>query len=87
MITKEQAMEASQFHYGNCTLTIGPKGGTKTTQMIWRRNGKTQTWKRSPEKFSVPIKYGLYFYGYIIDADDGRGSRDNFHTVDDCPIA
>jgi hypothetical protein len=24
-----------------------------------RRNGKTQTWKKSPERFSIPVKVGL----------------------------
>src|ERR1700722_3071203 len=24
-----------------------------------RRNGKTQTWKRSPERFRIPIKFGF----------------------------
>ena len=30
-----------------------------------RRNGKTKTWKRNPEKFQIPVKYGLYEYFYI----------------------
>jgi hypothetical protein len=36
-----------------------------------RRNGATRTWKRSPERFYIPIKYG--FRGYIsIDEHSGR---------------
>ena len=31
-----------------------------------RRNGKTRTWKRTPNRFEIPVKYGLYQY-YIID--------------------
>lgn len=25
-----------------------------------RQSGKVKTWKRSPERFSVPFKYGMY---------------------------
>lgn len=37
----------------------------KTTGKVWRRNGKTKTWKRSLERFQIPVKSGLYEYGYI----------------------
>ena len=30
-----------------------------------RTNGHFNTWKRSPERFKQPIKYGLYSYGVI----------------------
>jgi hypothetical protein len=33
---------------------------------VWwrvRRNGKTQTWKRDPERFRIPLKAGLRSYG------------------------
>jgi hypothetical protein len=33
----------------------------------WRRNGKTKTWKRNATKFQIPVKHGLYDYGYITD--------------------
>ena len=33
----------------------------------WRRNGKTQLWKRSPERFRVPVKHGLYRYDQVTD--------------------
>lgn len=35
------------------------------TRMRARRNGKTKTWKTRPEDFQIPIKHGLYDYGYI----------------------
>jgi hypothetical protein len=56
MITKEQALTADMFHAvsnGRC--------------MKWRRNGRTKTWKRSPERFSVPVSYGLYDHWYITE--------------------
>ncbi len=36
---------------------------------LWqvRRNGRTQTWKRSPERFRIPIKYGFRFCGEITE--------------------
>lgn len=30
-----------------------------------RRNGKTVTWKRDPDRFRIPIKLGLRNYGQI----------------------
>ena len=33
----------------------------------WRVNGKVKTWVRSPEKVRVPIKYGLWGYGYLTE--------------------
>lgn len=39
------------------------------TRLRVRRNGKTRTWKRTPERFEIPVKYGLYQYA-IIDNDN-----------------
>lgn len=36
-----------------------------------RRNGATKRWKRSPEKFRIPIKAGLREYGYIDESHFG----------------
>ena len=33
----------------------------------WRINGQTKTWKRSPERFQIPIKHGLWDYDYLTD--------------------
>ena len=41
------------------------KNADKKTALKCRRNGKTQTWKKSPERFKIPVKYGLYEYFYI----------------------
>ena len=30
------------------------------TQEVWRRNGKTQTWKTRPNEFRVPVKCRIY---------------------------
>lgn len=35
------------------------------TGRTWRRNGATKTWKTRPGEFRIPVKFGLYGYGYI----------------------
>ena len=82
-ITKTQAADTSisYFHIGECTRTVGPRGGVKTSIVECRRNGALKTWKTRPAEFSLPVKRGLRDYGYITDSDNAR-----FHTPDDCPI-
>ena len=31
----------------------------------WCVNGKVKRWKKDPARFSIPVKHGLYTYGYI----------------------
>ena len=70
MITREQALTVDTFHENHET-------GGKIYR--WRRNGQTQTWKRSPERFRIPVKYGLYQYGQITDLNAG-----GFHASAEC---
>ena len=35
------------------------------TRLRARRNGKTKTWKTRPNEFKIPVKHGMYDYGYI----------------------
>jgi len=35
----------------------------------WRVNGQVKTWKRSPNRVRVPVKYGLYGYDYLTESD------------------
>lgn len=56
-ITKSEALAASTFHIGTC-------------RKRWRRNGQTKTWKTRPSEWRIPVKFGLYTYGYITDLDD-----------------
>lgn len=37
-----------------------------------RRNGATKTWKRDENRFCMPIKHGLYAYGYITNENAGE---------------
>jgi len=31
----------------------------------WRVNGKVKTWKTRPNEFKIPVKHGMYDFGYI----------------------
>jgi hypothetical protein len=35
----------------------------------WRVNGRVRTWVRIPTRIRVPLKHGLYAYGYLRDSD------------------
>ena len=82
-VTKAQVLDTTIhiFHIGNCTRTVGPRGGVKATIVECRRNGQVKTWKTRPDDFSLPVKRGLYDHGYITHFDNAR-----FHTSTDCPI-
>ena len=80
-VTKEQALTAREFHYGDCSKKVGPRGGVTVKTETWRRNGATKTWKTRPNEFSVPIKYGLYQYSYLT-----QDNAEQFHVADICDI-
>jgi hypothetical protein len=80
-ITREQALTAEVFHLdGRCSFTIGPRGGGTLRVERWRRNGATKTWKTRPGEFRVPVKHGMYSYGYLTHHDRYRA-----HLPADCP--
>ena len=37
----------------------------------WRVNGRVQVWKTQPNRVHVPLKHGLYAYGFINDVNMG----------------
>lgn len=47
----------------------------------WKVNGQVQTWKRSPDRVSVPLKHGLYLYDHLTEA-----YLNNVHLEADCPL-
>lgn len=55
MVTKEQAIIEAEFHHE-------PSGNRR-----YRRNGATKTWVTRPLEFRVPVKFGLYEYGYLTE--------------------
>jgi len=92
MITKEIAVKAGEFnsdvrkfHYTgkhDCSRHIGSHGGVKDNVTIVRPSGKCKVWVRSPERFHLPIKYGMY-ESYWIDQNNAQC----FHLPKDCPLA
>jgi len=58
-VNAESAMTASTFYHRTKKYTRG----NQPIQV--RRMGRTKRWVRQPEKFSVPVKYGMYDSFYI----------------------
>ena len=57
-MTYEEALTARRFYHKTAKKASGDP-------QECRRNGKTKTWKTRPGVFSIPVKQGLYSYGYI----------------------
>ena len=65
MITKAQAMAATyrqEFHH----VTAKNRDGSPVRVRV---NGACKTWKREPDRFQLPVKQGLYAYGYITETN------------------
>lgn len=62
-LTRQTALTARTFWHRTATY----KDGVRHVEA--RRNGATKTWKRQPERFQIPVKYGMYDYFYITDTD------------------
>jgi hypothetical protein len=58
MITKEDAIAGGEFYH----VTLRNADGSA---LRCRSNGKCKTWKRNPERFRLPVKYGCRAYLYI----------------------
>lgn len=67
-LTRQTAMTARNFWHRTATYKNG------ITPIEVRRNGATKTWKRQPDKFKIPVKYGMYEFFYITDADAAEWS-------------
>ena len=35
----------------------------------WRVNGAVKTWKTRPSEVKIPVKHGMYDYGYVTQDD------------------
>ena len=64
MVRKLTLKQAKGLKYGDTLYEIGEYNADGTARR-WRVNGKPKTWKRSPHKVRIPIKHGLYSFGYI----------------------
>ena len=84
-LDRSTAETARDFHPADsCAngVTVGPRGGlTYPHTENWRRNGSTQTWKREPQRYRIPVKYGLRGYGQLTDSDTGW----HIGRAEDCP--
>jgi hypothetical protein len=65
MVTIEEAKAHDQFEHV-------AKKNADGTRMRVRRNGRTKLWKTKPERFQIPVKHGLYSYGYITNENAGE---------------
>ena len=63
--------EAVNLEFGDIIYLIGTYNYDGTTQR-WRVNGKVKRWIRSPWRFEIPLKRGMYQYGYITDLNMHR---------------
>ncbi len=84
MITKEQAVglcRGDELHFGECKKEIGPRGGVQLSVCRVRVNGQVKTWVKSPSRFRIPIKHGLYEYGQVDEYNCQK-----FHLAKDCPV-
>jgi len=52
---------AKALKFGDVVVAKNKKGKIER----WRVNGTIKLWKRSPAKIRIPIKHGLYIYGYL----------------------
>ena len=65
MITLDQAKNLT---HGTILYHVENRNYDKTPQR-WKVNGKPKVWKRSPDRVQVPLKHGLYSYGYLTEGD------------------
>lgn len=86
MLTREDVLNANEFHANGCNRIVGPRGGVTIRQTVYRRNGATQTWKTRPDAFSVPVKHGLYACTRITNKGSWSPVVNGWHTADDCPL-
>ena len=70
--------EAKQLRYRQVLhYAVGPCSAKPER---WRVNGKVKTWKRDLGRVEVPVKWGLYWHGYLTERN-----VDCFHFEEDCP--
>ena len=77
-MTLEQVLKAKTFNHKTRKNSDG-------TPVRARVNGEVKTWKREPEKFCIPVKYGLKDCFYITNFDGyvGKGKGRYWQTRND----
>ena len=56
--------EAKKLEIGQILYHVRNKNADGTAQR-WRINGMMKRWKRDMDRIEIPIKNGLYNYGYL----------------------
>lgn len=57
-VTRQNCEKLNKFEH----ITAKNADGSR---LRCRRNGKTKVWKTRPDDFEIPVKHGMYAYGYI----------------------
>jgi hypothetical protein len=60
--------EAKNLSFGEIIHHASLKNSDGTPQRF-KVNGKVRLWKRTPGKILVPLKRGLYEYGYLVETN------------------
>lgn len=60
--------EAKSLSYGEHVWILANDGSAREVKV----NGQPKTWKRSPERVEVPVKYGLYEYARFDEREINR---------------
>lgn len=50
----------------------------------WKVNGQVKTWKRVSGRIRVPLKHGLFVYGYLTEADFDNGKNEYLTLASKC---
>jgi hypothetical protein len=68
MLKKEPTMitirEARKLTHGDILHDVKWKNADGTP-VRWRVNGAVKFWKTRPKEFRIPVKHGMYDFGYI----------------------
>lgn len=59
--------QAKNLRYGQHLYHMTAKNADEKTPQCFKVNGKPKTWKRNPSAVQVPLKRGLYEYGYMTE--------------------
>jgi len=58
--------KARTLTYRN-VLAMNDEKNSDGTCVRWRVNGAVKTWKTRPNEFRIPVKHGMYDFGYITE--------------------
>jgi hypothetical protein len=69
IIFQGKAIKSNTVYASNGQMFISscPETIVLAKPIRWKVNGKVKIWKRSPERVQVPLKHGLYTYGYLTE--------------------